>query len=83
MPYFLILRCHCYAPWTGPWELATDEYGELVTFPSREEADEWIKDWGLASLSRNEYARDYKLIEGTVDPEATHVERRLAKARPR
>ena len=83
MVYFLILRSHYYGPRTGPWQLATDEEGEPVTFDSRDEAVQWTEEWGFISLTRSEYARDYKLIEGTVDSEAIHVERRVSSSRPR
>ena len=81
--FIIIVRRHYYGPSTGPWELCTDESGEMESFPTREEAAECIEGIGVASLSRSEYARDYKILEATIPFDAIHVERRVSNSRPR
>ncbi len=78
---YLLARSHYYGPRTGPWTLCVDESGEPVEFASREEAMEFVEQ--ETGLSRNEYARDYRVVEGTVDPDVIQIQRKLSRSRPR
>lgn len=78
---YLLGRSHYYGPKTGPWTLCVDEAGDPAEFESRAEATEFIEE--ESHLSRNEYARDYRIVEGTVDSNLIHLERKLSSSRPR
>lgn len=78
--FYVIFRCYYYRGRTGPWILAQNaETGEPDGFETREEAIEAIKEG--CGLNSNEYARDYKVFEGTIDSEPIRTERKLSKAR--
>lgn len=73
MAYFLIYRSRYYGPRTGECELIIDD-GEPLSYDSRDAALEEI---GCHSLSNSEYARDYKLLEGTIESEQIQLARKL------
>jgi len=77
----LLARSHYYGPRTGLWTLCVDQSGEPIEFASREEAIEFVE--REICLSRNEYARDYRVFDGTMDPDVIQIERRLSRSRPR
>lgn len=79
---YVLFRCHYYkGARTGLWTVSMEDNGEPESFESREEATAAIESVSPASFTTNEYAREYRIIEGEMDSQTIRVERRLSKSR--